>query len=87
MLKVILFSALLSSVWASSYPITYEETGQEDYGLIDEDEVRTHYMKPIYQTHVAVEYNDDDDGHSLSMDDGAGMQLEQKSEEAFPKYS
>ncbi|GFY56441.1 cuticle protein 16.8 [Trichonephila inaurata madagascariensis] len=67
MLKVILFSALLSSAWATSYPLTYEETGQEDYGLIDEDEVRTHYMKPIYQTQV--EYNDESEGPDLFMDE------------------
>ncbi|PRD29754.1 UNVERIFIED_CONTAM: Cuticle protein 16.8 [Trichonephila clavipes] len=85
MLKVILFSALLSSAWATNYPLTYEETGQEDYGLIDEDEVRTHYMKPIYQTQV--EYNDESEGPDLFMDGGAGMHLEQKSEEAFPRYS
>lgn len=74
---------MVGAVWTKGYPaLKYEQTkvDDDDHGLIDEDEVRPQYMKPVYQTQV--EYNDEQD---LIAEDEPEEIYEQKSVDAFPK--
>ncbi|KAF8773283.1 Cuticle protein 16.8 like protein [Argiope bruennichi] len=82
MFKVILFSALLGAACAT-FPLTYEDIDHSNLGLIDVDEVRPHYMIPAVQSHIPIEFGEND---RQVLEDDIGTPLEQLSVQAYPKH-